>query len=186
VKSIRAQPEARIGHRRRLMMIAAPAALASALAHGQQPANPLWDGFDLRARADDEWRLIVSPYTRHWSDSPEHEHVWLVGIERKRASGHLAGATYFSNSFGQPSAYVFPWGRVYEDLFDIKGLYAKWTAGLLYGYKEPYEDKVPFNRNGFSPGFVPGIGYEFAGGHQVQLNILGNAGVMLQFSLRVR
>ena len=62
----------------------------------------------------------------------------------------------------------------------------KWTAGLLYGYREPYENKVPFNHNGFSPAIVPAVGWQFENKYTVQLNFLGLNGAMLQFSLPVR
>jgi hypothetical protein len=57
----------------------------------------------------------------------------------------------FSNSFGQPSAYAFA-GQRYLDPFGFENWYLQWTAGLLYGYVGEYEDKVPLNYKGFSPG----------------------------------
>jgi hypothetical protein len=64
----------------------------------------------------------------------------------------------------------------------VQGLFAKWSGGLLYGYVEPYENKVPLNVNGFSPAIIPSIGYEKQG-YSAQLNLLGTAGLMLQFNL---
>ena len=40
-------------------------------------------------------------------------------------------------------------------------LFFQVSAGVLYGYKEPYEDKVPFNHHGISPGVVGAVGWEF-------------------------
>ena len=107
-----------------------------------------------------------------------------LGAERERADGALAGVTLFSNSFGQPSTYVFPWGKVYRDVMGYPGVFAKWTAGLLYGYKSPYENKVPLNHDGYSPGFIPAVGWE-SSRFQAQLNFLGNAGVMYQMSWKL-
>jgi hypothetical protein len=132
------------------------------------------------------WHLAFSPYTYHYSHNPDHENVWLIGLERERADGALAGAMLFSNSFGQTSLFLYPWGRVYRDLYGVRGLYAKWSAGLLYGYREPYEDKVPLNHKGFSPGFIPALGYEFRGGQKLQVNVLAAAGWMIQFSIPIR
>ena len=151
----------------------------------EEPAkpSPYWDGFYFKAEQGDRYYAILSPYTTHFSPSDEHEYVWLAGFERERSTGIVAGFAYFSNSFGQPSVYYYPWGKIYRDLAGIDGFYFKWSAGLAYGYVEPYEDKVPFNYNGFSPGFFPMLGYESDGGFQSQLNLLGTAGLMLQFSI---
>ncbi len=144
------------------------------------------DGFNLSKKEGDQYVLMLSPYAQHFHPSDEHKHVWLVGVERERADHSLAGAAFFSNSFGQPSVYLYPWGQVYRSVLDQPQLYVKWTAGLVYGYREPYENKVPFNYNGFSPAIVPAIGWEFENKYQVQLNFLGLNGAMLQFSLPVR
>lgn len=144
---------------------------------------PTWsDGFSFEVKPDDRLTLMYSPYTYHFSKSDEHRYVWLVGVERERADGRLLGITYFSNSFGQPSTYIFPWGQTYPNLGGVQGLFAKWSGGLLYGYVEPYENKVPLNVNGFSPAIIPSIGYEKQG-YGAQLNLLGTAGLMLQFNI---
>lgn len=169
-----------------LRTLAAIALLATLGMPGRALAFDWSDGFDLRARADDRYSLLYSPFTQHFHSSPEHQYVWLVGIERERENAQLAGAAFFSNSFGQPSTYIFPWGKIYRDVFDTPGLYAKLTAGLLYGYRGKYQDKVPFNVNGFSPAIVPAVGWEFGGRYQVQANLLGANAVMLQFTLGLR
>lgn len=140
-------------------------------------------GFDLTAKEGDRYRLILSPFTHHFNYSEEHKDVWLVGVFREREDGAVAGAAFFKNSFGQSSAYIYPFGKIYRGFFDQPRLYAKVTAGLLYGYRGQYKDKVPFNSNGFSPGIVPAIGWEHASGHQAQINFLGNSAVMFQVSV---
>jgi hypothetical protein len=144
------------------------------------------DGFDLSSKPGDRSYLLISPYTLHFRPSDEHKNVLLLGYDRERANGALAGAALFSNSFGQPSVYLFPWGQVYRGVMDTPQLYVKWTAGLLYGYTGKYKDKVPFNHNGFSPGFVPAMGWEFDSRQQVQVNLLGFNGIMLQFTQPLR
>ncbi len=144
------------------------------------------DGFDLRAQPGDRYGLMYSPYTAHFHPRPEHEYVWLVGMERERADGQLAGIALFSNSFGQPSTYIFPWGKIYRDVFNRPGLFVKLTAGLLYGYRGKYEDKVPLNDAGFSPAIVPALGWESGGRLQAQVNLLGANAMMLQFTLGLR
>jgi hypothetical protein len=134
---------------------------------------------------DDFWRLVLSPYTYHFGSDPEHEAVYAIGLERQRSDKWLWGATYFSNSFGQPSGYLY-FGQHYPDLFSVEKLFAQWTVGLLYGYKYPYEDKVPFNHNGFSPGAVLSVGWQFTREFSMQANLLGTAGLMLQMSIDFR
>lgn len=140
------------------------------------------DGFSFRLEPSDRLSLMYSPYTVHYTRSDEHRYVWLVGLERERADQRLSGMTYFSNSFGQPSTFIYPWGKVYRHVGGVEGLYAKWSAGLLYGYVGQYKDKVPLNVNGFSPAIIPSLGYELHG-IDVQLNVLAAAGLMLQFNI---
>ena len=123
-----------------------------------------------------------SPYTRHNTYDEAHKRVVAVGLEREYPNGKLDGAFLFRNSFGQPSAYLYPWGGVYHSIGGIRPLSFKWTAGLLYGYKEPYERKVPLNYKGFSPGAVISLAYEFKPGWSGQINMLGTAAFMLQFN----
>ncbi len=61
-------------------------------------------------------------------------------------------------------------------------LYVKWTAGILYGYRGEYQHKVPLNYGGFSPAIVPALGWEFDSKQQIQFNLLGLNGMMLQFT----
>jgi hypothetical protein len=140
------------------------------------------DGFSLRLEPNDRVSVMYSPYTMHYTRSDEHRYVWLVGLERERADQRLSGITYFSNSFGQPSTFIYPWGKVYRHVGGIEGLYAKWSAGLMYGYVGQYKNKVPLNVNGFSPAIIPSLGYELHG-VGAQLNVLGTAGLMLQFNI---
>jgi hypothetical protein len=148
------------------------------------------------ARADQEppwldvngpgvWRLVVSPYSLHFRPSEEHEYVWGIGAERQHDNGWLWGAVYFSNSFGQDSGYLYL-GQRYPGIFSTPPLYFQWTAGILYGYKGKYEDKVPLNAGGFSPGAVVSLGWRFDHQTSVQANLLGDAALMLQLSFDFR
>jgi hypothetical protein len=149
----------------------------------QTSAEGSWkDGFSLDVREGDRLSFMYSPFTHHFDSSPEHRYVWLVGVERERANRRVSGITYFSNSFGQPSTYIYPWGKNYPNVGGVEGLFLKWSAGMLYGYVEPYEKKVPLNVNGFSPAIIPSIGYERAG-YSTQINLLGTAGLMWQISV---
>ena len=137
------------------------------------------------APSGDIWRVMVSPYTLHYSYSPDHRAVYMVGVEHQRADGLVLGGSYFSNSFGQPSAYVYAGWR-FNKFSPWEPLFAEVTGGLLYGYKPPFEDKVPFNHNGFSPGAVLSVGWQFTPMFSGQLNFLGNSALMFQLSADFR
>jgi hypothetical protein len=133
------------------------------------------------ARTDDVWRLMYSPATYHYSRDPDHHYVWMVGVERERPNGVVSGFTYFSNSFGQPSAYAYV-GQRLTDFSEWNRLYAQWTAGMIYGYKAPFDDKVPLNYKGFSPGLVLTVGWQLTPTLSTQVNVLGNSALMFQLS----
>lgn len=141
------------------------------------------------ARADDgpgllgpgHWRALVSPFSLHFRYNPKHEYVWALGMERQRDDNWLAGASYFSNSFGQPSAYLYV-GKRYPQVFGQPKLFAQWSAGLLYGYRGEFENKVPLNYNGFSPGALVSLGWQFNKQTSATLHMLGDAGMMVQLS----
>ena len=131
------------------------------------------------------WRLAVSPYAPHFRPSEEHQHVWAFGLERQRHDDWLAGASFFSNSFGQPSGYVYL-GRRYPGLLDVEPLFFQWSAGLMYGYVGKYESKVPANVNGFSPGALITLGWQFNPQWSFAVHALGDAGLMFQFGYDLR
>jgi hypothetical protein len=122
--------------------------------------------------------IQAAPGVIHFNPSEDHtDYSWLVGIEWQHPSRWVAGYSYFNNSFGQKCQYYYGgrWWRLSEG---NPNWYWKLTGGLLVGYKEPHEDAVPFNHNGYSPGIVPAVGYKW-NRFNVQLNILGTAGLMV-------
>ena len=154
------------------LIVAQLAPMAVAQQSEQAPASP---------SPKLQWQF--SPYSYHFSPSDDHKPVFMVGLEREHASGKLDGLTFFSNSFGQECLYIYPWGGVYKNIFGVAPLSFKWTAGLLYGYTEPYENKVPFNYKGFSPGAIIALAYEFKPGWSAQVNALGTAALMFQLNV---
>jgi hypothetical protein len=124
-----------------------------------------------------------SPFTYHFSYDEEHRPVRMIGLEREKPDGKLDGVTFFTNSFGQPSVYAYPWGGIYHNLYGIAPLSFKWTAGLLYGYVDPYKNKVPMNHNGFSPGAIVALEYKFQSGWSAQVDMLGTAALMFQVNM---
>jgi hypothetical protein len=157
------------------------AMLLALMAHPTSLRAQETPGADLPFSGAAHWRLAAAPYTAHFRPSDEHEYVWAVGLERAWADEWLIGGSFFSNSFGQDSGYVYV-GRTYPGLLDWPQLYWQWTAGLMYGYRGEYKDKVPFNNNGFSPGAVIALGWRLSTQSAMQVNLLGNSALMLQLS----
>lgn len=156
-------------------MVVAALCASPALAQ-TSPAHP-WEGA--------HWRAVVSPYAPHLRPSDEHKHVWAVGVERQRTDHWLAGGSFFSNSFGQPSAYLYA-GRRFPNLWGREELFGQLSAGLLYGYRGQYEKKVPFNHNGYSPGALASIGWQFNRNASFTVHAVGDAAVMFQFGWDLR
>jgi hypothetical protein len=127
-------------------------------------------------------RLQMSPYTLHYHPRSDHHTVWSAGLEVERDTGTIHGAMFFRNTFGQKSLYVYPWGGVHRNLFNVERLYFKCSIGILWGYKQPYEDKVPLNYHGFSPAILPALGIDLPEGFSFQVNFLGFSGVMFQIA----
>lgn len=125
--------------------------------------------------------------TLHYTYDSAHKPVVMMGLERESpGDGALDGMALFTNSFGQPTLYVYPWGGVHHGVFGIDKLSFKWTAGLLYGYRDPYEDKVPLNYKGLSPVAIPALAYDLNDGWTGQINFLGTAALMFQVNRRFR
>ena len=129
-------------------------------------------------------RLQLSPFSYHWAKrDPEDRNVFLIGVEREHPNGKIDGISYFSNTFGQDSVYFFPFGAVYKGIFGMPKLSVKWTAGIIYGYKAPFEKKVPLNYKGFAPAIIPAVTYDFSPNWSGQINLLGTQGVMFQINV---
>ena len=62
------------------------------------------------------------------------------------------------HSYGKRSYYGYA-GKRYD--FADTPFYAKVTAGLLYGYKDEYRDKIPFNRFEIAPVVIPSLGVKY-------------------------
>lgn len=128
------------------------------------------------------WRAAFAPVAPHFRYSPEHRHVWALAVERQRPDNWLAGLSLFRNSFGQPSAYAYV-GRRFTDLVDSQPqFFAQASAGILYGYKGAYKNKVALNVSGFAPGALVGVGWQFNREAAVTVHLLGDAALMLQLS----
>ena len=130
--------------------------------------------------SDGRLTFVFGPYVYHYHYDPSHNNEpWLTGLEGGPRGSRLDyGAVYFRNSFDQPSVYAYAGKRWFRD--DEQGVYLKLTAGPLYGYRGQYEDKVPYNHNGFALAVIPGIGYQYYAVN-AQLVFLGTAALLFTF-----
>jgi hypothetical protein len=128
------------------------------------------------------WELIIGPFAYHWSNEDAHTHVYLLGIEREEANNFMWGFSAFQNSFGEPSAYAY-YGYTWNNLWDTH-FYAKLSGGIIYGYKDQYANKVPFNHDGFGLGIIPALGYRLTPNDALQIGVLGTAALIFTYNRR--
>jgi len=108
----------------------------------------------------DEWYIFTSIYTKHFDPDPDHvNNQKALGIETRMKNNWVIGVAAFDNSFGQNSQYLYT-GYMW-DLFGSELWYFKLTGGLLHGYKEPYEDKIPLNGLGIAPAILLTLGFQY-------------------------
>ncbi len=120
----------------------------------------------------------TSVWTNHYGDEPDHNnHQKLINLEYSFSPAQqpfkqnfsdwrddlswLAGVATFRNSFDQQSVYVYG-GRRYDwSMTKNTNTYAKLTAGMLWGYRGKYQDKIPFNSLGVAPAILPAVGVQY-------------------------
>ncbi len=132
----------------------------------------------------DRIMIQYGPYAHHFSKNPDHNNTPnLVGIELENPSRFLVGASFFMNSFNQESGYIY-FGKRWFFGQGGQGFYGKLTAGPLIGYRGEYEDKVPLNYNGLSPGVVPALGYQYRRAN-AQFIVFGASGFLITFGFDI-
>lgn len=130
----------------------------------------------------DTWAVQTSLVTKHWEPDPDHVNdQHLFSVEAHFANRWLAGIALFQNSFGQSVQFAYA-GRVWT-LMGSQFWYAKLTGGLLHGYEEPYEDKIPFNGLGVAPAVIPALGFRYRS-FVAEANFGGLAVVMVSAGVR--
>jgi hypothetical protein len=128
------------------------------------------------------WNVQLSLYTRHWSPSPEHNnHQHMITVEARSHDDWLAGLSVFDNSFYQPTQLVYV-GKTWP-LLDSPHWYFKLVGGLVHGYKEPYEDKIPLNGLGIAPAILPSVGYR-RGHFLIEAHLAGVAAMIVTAGVR--
>jgi hypothetical protein len=125
--------------------------------------------------------LTIAPIVYHWTSDPEHKYSFVFTLEQHLDRQRLAGLALFRNSFGQPSAYAYA-GYHWHEVLGNSRLSVKVSAGIIYGYTDEYEDKVPLNWRGFAPAIIPSLSYQTSTNGSINLMVLGTAGVVLGYS----
>ena len=114
----------------------------------------------------------------HFNYSDEHtDYPFFVGAEVQRSDNWIYGLGLFNNSFDQFSQYLYG-GYKFKFKNRFKNFNAKLTAGIIHGYVDEYQDKIPVNsENGYGLGIVPSVGWKKDKlGFDVIL--LGNSGLL--------
>lgn len=129
-----------------------------------------------------DWTIMTSVYTAHFDPDPDHVNSQkLIGVEVGFENDWLAGFASFDNSFGQRSQFAYmgkSWPIAHSRLW-----YFKLMGGLLHGYKEPYENKIPLNGLGVAPGIIPSLGFRYKR-VLAEVNLLGTAAVTVTVGVR--
>lgn len=129
-----------------------------------------------------EWHIQTSVYTKHWDDDPDHtNHQKLIGPELVFENDYLVGLAFFQNSFDQSSQFLYI-GKTWR-LFRTDWFYFKLVGGLLHGYKDPFEDKIPLNGLGVAPAILPSFGFRYKW-FMSEVQIAGTAAITVTAGLR--
>ncbi|NIT62327.1 MAG: ABC transporter ATP-binding protein, partial [Gammaproteobacteria bacterium] len=62
--------------------------------------------------------------------------------------------------------------------------YVTVSAGIIYGYRGKYKDKVPLNVGGFAPVVIPSVGYRLNDRFSLEVQFLGTAAFMVGTTVR--
>jgi hypothetical protein len=105
----------------------------------------------------------------------------MITVEARSHDNWLAGLSVFDNSFYQPTQLVYV-GKTWP-LLDSPHWYFKLVGGLVHGYKEPYEDKIPLNGLGIAPVILPSVGYR-RGHFLIEAHLAGVAAMIVTAGVR--
>jgi hypothetical protein len=151
------------------------------------PAADAWDAYKKKFDAPEPWRtdpwyFQTSLATVHFSSDPDHDNTQNLIYGEYRFSSRwlegqpLVGASFFDNSFGQSSQFVFA-GLLWRPSEKVPEFYVKVAVGVIHGYSGEFQNKIPYNSTGYAPGIVPGVGYCY---NRIcsELILFGTAGIL--------
>jgi hypothetical protein len=121
--------------------------------------------------------LSTSVATKHFDPSPIHNNTQhLINLEWNYDKNYIVGGAAFKNSYRQDTQLVY-WGAKFHPLDSAPDVYLKVVGGLLHGYKDQYQDNIPFNKYGTAPVILPAVGYCYK--HLcTEVIVFGTAGAM--------
>ena len=174
-----------------VVSLAGLAAMSVVPASAQSTAPPAASDGGLFSKsawdAPEPWRtdrfyIQTSVATVHFSSDPDHDNTqnliygeWRLP-QRWLEGQVLVGASFFDNSFGQSSQFVFG-GLLWRPIEKAPEFYVKVAAGVIHGYTGEFQNKIPANSSGYAPGIVPAVGYcynRFCG----EMILFGTAGML--------
>jgi hypothetical protein len=118
----------------------------------------------------------------HYSPSDDYTgSKILISLEAIKSNDWLYGLALFDNSYGQFSQYLYI-GKAWNYHETFEGFHTKLTGGLLHGYRDEYQDNIPFNSLGTAPAIIPSVGYK-AGRYGADISMLGFAGLLMTVGL---
>lgn len=126
----------------------------------------------------------IGTYSHYGEDDDYTHYPIFVAMERNYSPEVFAGIGLFNNSFGQFSQTIYA-GRKFHPLAGrLNGFTVEVIAGILSGYKDEYQDNIPFNQFGVAPMILPAIGYQSPDDTwSVEVLALGLAGLL--YSLQI-
>lgn len=138
-----------------------------------------------------EDRLAVSAYA-HFNSEPElawwksgnhNKEPIIVSYDRFYSDRNFYGLALFYNSFGQFSKYIYK-GHQYESRFN--NIHYELTYGILHGYKDPFQDRIPINtEEGYGIGVIPSIIYTKDKANYYGLSLMGDAGLIFSYLKKI-
>lgn len=149
--------------------------------HSTTGSTALYDLFK-PVPAKPYWYVQTSVYTKHFKPKSRHNNNQeLIGLERHTKNSYLLGGATFLHSYNKRSYYGYVGKR-----YDLAGtpFYGKVTAGLLYGYKDEYRDKVPLNHFEIAPAIVPSLGLKYRH-FAAEVVLLGAAATMINIGFEL-
>jgi hypothetical protein len=125
--------------------------------------------------------FTFSPYTHHFSHNPEHKKVVLVAVDEQLPGNRLCGVSLFSNSFGQPSVYVYA-GQQFNNLWgNPKAVCESHRRHLVRLCGPIQRTKFPSTTTAFRPPSSPRWATNLTEHDSVQLKFLGTAALMFSY-----
>lgn len=75
-------------------------------------------------------------------------------------------------------------GHQYESRFN--NIHYEFTYGILHGYKDPFQDRIPINtEEGYGIGVIPSIIYAKDKSNYYGLSLMGDAGLIFSYLKKI-